>query len=88
MLAAFKPVFESKPTTVVPSVVKLSEVPMNLPGKLNGKNLKYTTDVTGVIFLDGQSSGEHGTNKIGLYFPFTHTSGGYTLSGVAYDSKE
>jgi hypothetical protein len=88
MLAAFKPVFEIKPTTVVPSVVKLSEAPMNLPGELNGKKLKYTTDVSGVIFLDGQSTGEHGVNKIGLYFPFSHSSEGYTLAGIAFDSKE
>jgi len=87
LLAVIEPVFLIKPTTVVSSVVMLSEAPMDLPGELKGQKLKYTTDIAGVIFLDGQY-GENGADKVGLYFPFSQSSAGYTLAGFGYESED
>lgn len=84
MVAFLKPWIESKPTTVTPSIVRLEDISLDLPGELNGRALKYTTSVDGVVFLDGRSQGEHGEEKVALYMPFTRSEDGYSLAGVAY----
>ena len=85
MLKFIQPWFDFKPAKVTPSIIQLADVPFPLPGELNGRTLKYTTSIDGVVFLDGRSPSEHGEEKVGLYFSFTKTAEGYCLTAAAYD---
>jgi hypothetical protein len=87
MVAFLKPWVESKPTAVTPSIIRLEDIPLDLPGNLNGRALRYTTSIDGVVFLDGRSQGELGEEKLELYMPFTRSEDGYSLAGVAYDHQ-
>ena len=84
MLKIIKPLFDFKPEKVTPTIIQLTDVPMDLPGELKGRRLRYTTRVDGVIFLDGRSTSERGETEISLYLPYTKTPEGYCLAGVEF----
>ena len=76
--------FKVRPERVTTSIIRLSEVPFDISGELNGRKLKHVSPIEGVIHLAGRSDGEHGEIKHDMYFAYSKTNEGYCLSAVDY----
>ncbi|MFC4994889.1 hypothetical protein [Rubritalea tangerina] len=81
---AFGPYFELESTKVRYTYISLDEVPVDLPGSLQGQDLEYVSDVIGVIHFSGEFDTEQGVGTFDLYFPYSKSHSSYYSSATNY----